>query len=427
MNNIINNITNKIKDQKVIIACSTGVDSCVLLDLCMKAIPNEQIIVAHVNHGVREESKEEESYIKSFCDSHNLILEVDHLTFTTDVNFESNARAYRYNFFTATAEKYQAQYILLAHHANDNLETMLMRFMKKSSLKGYAGIEEETKYQNLILYRPLLKVSRLEIEQYANNNNIKFYNDHTNDELDHLRNRIRLEIVPLLLAENPNLIDAVNYYNESILGAANLLEEKVSEFVNEYVTKKEDSISFKVNDLLKYNDYLMKEILFSLLKPYELSISLINEIIKTIKSKKEKTVTQIKENLNLIKEYGNCIFTNKQLKTTNFSLKITEYGTYQLPNNTSFTVDKNNCYYTAGNKVVCYNIKSMPLLIRPREDGDRIRRKRVNKVTKEVHYYTQKVSDVLTNKKISYLDRLNTLVVTNEQNEVIIIVGLTIS
>ena len=69
----------------------------------------------------------------------------------------------------------------------------------------------------------------------------------------------------------------------------------------------------------------------------------------------------------------------------------------------------------------------MPLLIRPREDGDRIRRKRVNKVTKEVHYYTQKVSDVLTNKKISYLDRLNTLVVTNEQNEVIIIVGLTIS
>jgi tRNA(Ile)-lysidine synthase len=131
MNNIINNITNKIKDQKVIIACSTGVDSCVLLDLCMKAIPNEQIIVAHVNHGVREESKEEESYIKSFCDSHNLILEVAHLTFTTDVNFESNARAYRYNFFTATAEKYQAQYILLAHHANDNLETMLMRLMKK--------------------------------------------------------------------------------------------------------------------------------------------------------------------------------------------------------------------------------------------------------------------------------------------------------
>ena len=65
MNNIINNITNKIKDQKVIIACSTGVDSCVLLDLCMKAIPNERIIVAHVNHGVREESKEEESYIKS--------------------------------------------------------------------------------------------------------------------------------------------------------------------------------------------------------------------------------------------------------------------------------------------------------------------------------------------------------------------------
>ena len=158
----------------------------------MKAIPNEQIIVAHVNHGVREESKEEESYIKSFCDSHNLILEVDHLTFTTDVNFESNARAYRYNFFTATAEKYQAQYILLAHHANDNLETMLMRFMKKSSLKGYAGIEEETKYRNLILYRPLLKVSRLEIEQYANNNNI-------NETIKNINDIINIIIGTLLL------------------------------------------------------------------------------------------------------------------------------------------------------------------------------------------------------------------------------------
>lgn len=427
MNNIISNIKNKVKNQKVIIACSTGVDSCVLLDLCMKALPNEQLIVAHVNHGVRDESKEEENYIKEFCKKYNLTLEVEHLTFSTDSNFESNARKYRYNFFMKLSEKYNVSYILLAHHANDNLETMLMRFIKKSSLKGYAGIEEETQYKNIILYRPLLKVSRLEIEQYANNNNIKFFNDCTNLELDHLRNRIRLEIVPLLLAENPNLIDAVNYYNESILGAANLLEDKVDEFINTYVTKNDQGISFRVNDLLKHNDYLVKEILFSLLKPYELSISMINEIIKTIKSKKDKTITQIKENLNLIKEYGKCLFTNELLNPTSFTLKISECGTYLLPNNITFTVSKNNCYYTAGNKVVCYNITSMPLLIRPREDGDRIRRKRVNKVTKEVHYYTQKVSDVLTNKKISYLDRLNTLVVTNEQNEVLIILGLTIS
>lgn len=427
MNNIINNIKNKIKKDIIIIACSTGVDSCVLLDLCIKALPKEQIIIAHVNHGVRNESIEEEQYIKEFAESNNLTLEVKRLTFLNDTNFENNAREKRYEFFESLANKYNAKYILLAHHANDNLETMLMRFIKKSSLKGYAGIEEETTYHNILIYRPLLKLSRLEIEQYANNNNIKYFIDKTNYESSHLRNRIRNEVVPLLLQENHNLIDAVNYYNESILGAAYLLEEKVNEFKEHFVLISDTFIKFKISDLLKYNDYLIKEILFSLLKPFELSILMINEIIKTIKGTKTKTISQIKENLTLIKEYGYCTFTTHSLKQLDFTLEINDYGTYQLPNNTTLTINKNNCYYTAGNHVVCYNIQSMPLIIRNRKTGDKIKRKKRNKQTQEITYYTQTVSDVLTNKKISYIDRLNTLVVTNKHNEVLIILGLTIS
>ena len=90
-------------------------------------------------------------------------------------------------------------------------------------------------------------------------------------------------------------------------------------------------------------------------------------------------------------------------------------------------VDKNNCYFTTGNSVVCYNSISMPFVIRKRRDGDKIIRKRVNKQTNEVSFYKQKVSDVLTNKKVSYLDRVNTLVVVNESDDVLIILGLTIS
>ena len=129
----------------------------------------------------------------------------------------------------------------------------------------------------------------------------------------------------------------------------------------------------------------------------------------------------------LIKEYGYCTFTTHSLKQLDFTLEINDYGTYQLPNNTTLTINKNNCYYTAGNHVVCYNIQSMPLIIRNRKTGDKIKRKKRNKQTQEITYYTQTVSDVLTNKKISYIDRLNTLVVTNKQDEVIIILGLTIS
>lgn len=427
MNNIVQNIKNKINDSKVIVACSTGVDSCVLLDLCLKALNKNQIIIAHVNHGVRVESIEEESYIKKFAEDNNIECIVERLNISNTANFEMVAREKRYQFFENAAKKYAAQYILLAHHANDNLETMLMRFIKQSSLKGYAGIEEESYFKNLILYRPLLKVSRLEIEEYANNNNIKYFIDKTNSQQDHLRNRIRLDIVPLLMKENPNLIDAVNYYNESILGAAKLLENTVNNFVLNSALINEDIISFKINEFAKLNDYLQKEVLFSLLKPYSLSKSLINELLKLIKGNKQKVVSKLLDNLTFVKEYGNCVFVKKTTDEPEFLLEVKEEGTYNLINNTILEVNKNNCYLKAGNCVVCYNNISVPFTVRTRLDGDKMLRKRVNKKTKEVSYYRQKVSDILTNKKVSYLDRINTLVVTNEQDEVVIILGLTIS
>ena len=427
MNNIILNIKNKIKDSKVIVACSTGVDSCVLLDLCIKALDKSQIIIAHVNHGVRKESEIEESYIKSFAEKNNLTCDIEHLENLNSSNFEMIARTKRYNFFLNLAEKYQAKYILLAHHANDNLETMLMRFIKQSSLKGYAGIEEETKFKEYTIYRPLLKLSRLEIEEYANNNNIKYFTDKTNNEYDHLRNRIRLDIVPLLLKENPSLIDAVNYYNESLLGASLLLEETVNNFIINNTLINKDIIKFSVKDILTLNDYLLKEVLFSLLKPYNLSILQINEIIKIIKSDKQKVVSKLLENLTLVKEYGNCIFIKKQLKEVKINQKIEAEGTYNLLDDIKLTVNKNNCYFTTGNTNLCYNNISLPFTVRTRKDGDKMLRKRINKKTKEVSYYTQKVSDILTNKKVSYLDRINTLVITNELDEVVIILGLTIS
>lgn len=427
MKDIILNIRNKVKNDSVVVACSSGVDSCVLLDLCMKALNKSQIIVAHVNHGVRSESLQEEEYLKQYLEEQNIICEVAHFSFDDMANFENAARSKRYSFFEDVAGKYHAKYILLAHHANDNLETMLMRFIKQSSLKGYAGIEEESFFKDFILYRPLLKISRLEIEDYANNNNIKYFNDITNYEYDHMRNRIRLDVVPLLLKENPNLIEAVNYYSESLLGAANLLEDIVSSYILNNVDEDANVIKFGLNNFLKLSSYLQKEVLFTILKPYGFSRALINELLKIINSDKNKVVSKLLDNLTFVKEYGTCTFIKNMKIVENFYLKVESIGTYELINNAVLEVDKNNCYYKAGKEVVCYNVLSMPFVIRSRRDGDRIRRKRVNKKTKEVSYYTQKVNDVLTNKKISYFDRVNTLVVTNELDEVVIILGLTIS
>ena len=204
MEKIINNLRDKIGNNKVVIACSTGVDSSVLLDITKKALKKEQIIIAHVNHGVRKESNDEETYIRQIAKMENIKLYVEHLDKITN-NFEEEARNKRYQFFISIAKNNNASYILLAHHANDNLETIIMRFLKSSSLKGYAGIEEETFKEGIIIYRPLLKVCKKDIYEYAKLNNIKYFEDETNKENNHFRNRIRNNIVPLLEKENPNL------------------------------------------------------------------------------------------------------------------------------------------------------------------------------------------------------------------------------
>jgi tRNA(Ile)-lysidine synthetase-like protein len=427
MKSVIEQIKKQIKNDSIVIACSTGIDSMVLLDLVFKALPKEQINIAHVNHGLRKESIQEEEYIEKFSKENKLSYFVYHFKFDSLTNFENEARNARYNFFKEVADKTNSKYILLAHHANDNLETIIMRMLKQSSLKGYAGIEQLSIYKNIYLYRPLLKKSRLEIEQYANTNNIKYFNDFTNDQDDYLRNRIRHHIIPHLENENQNLKEAINYFSETLLAANNLVEENVLNFINNNVTKKDNNIFFNISDFNTLNEYLKKETLFTMLKKYSLSTSMINELIKIISSTKDKVVLQINEDLSFIKEYGSCLFTEDETKELEFYLKIEEPGIYNLPNNQILIVEKNKSYFQTGTKTICYNGISMPFIVRSRKDGDKIQRKRTNKETKEVTYYTQKVNDVLTNKKITYLNRIKTLLITNTSDEVIYILGLIIS
>ena len=413
MEKILKTLKNKLKNEKVLIACSTGIDSMVLLDLVMKTLTVDNIVIAHVNHKKREQSEIEEKYITDFSKEHNIKCYIKQLDLIHDGNFQSIARNKRYEFFLEVAEKEQIKYILLAHHADDNLETIIMRFLKSSSIKGYGGIEVESNLKNYILYRPLLKKSKKEIAIYATTNKIKFFEDSSNSELDYTRNRIRHLITPLLLEENPNLYDAVNYYSETILYASEILEkEEVSFIENKIVVNNNNGLTYilKQDDYFNLSNYMKKQILFRLLKKYDLSHKCIEEIIKKISSNKRNLVTQINNNLSLIKEYGNIIFTEKSLEPVKYHKEITEEGIYILPNHTKLEVNKNNCNFITSNGNLCSNMKSLPIIIRNREVGDKLNNKLV--------------SDIITSKKIPYLDKKDILLMCDSENNVITILGL---
>ncbi len=413
MEKVIKNLREKLNNEKVLVACSTGVDSMVLLHLVIQALPTTQIVVAHVNHQKRAQSEIEEAYIKDFCEQHNIKCYVMRLEHIDDGNFQSIARNKRYQFFEDIARIENIKYILLAHHANDNLETIIMRLLKSSSLKGYGGIEKETIYHNLILYRPLLELPKAEIKEYAIINNIKYYEDSSNGELDYTRNRIRHLITPILLEENPNLYNAINYYSQTVLNANEMIEKEEIAFIKDkiMVNNKNGIITSKLllNDYLELSLFMRRQVIFRLLKKYNLSHQCIEDIEKKILSQKTNIISQINPDLAFIKEYGSIIFTEESITPIKYRQQINNEGTYDLPNNGKLIISKNNCNFITPRKELCYNIERLPVIIRNREPGDKI----ANKL----------VSDFLTKYKIPYLIKKDILLLCDEDNKILAVLG----
>lgn len=413
MKKVIDELRLKLNNEKVIVTCSCGVDSIVLLHLTMKALQSSNIIVAHVNHNKREESITEQKYIEDFCNKNHLKLEVLVLPKKYDGNFQEWARNKRYEFFENVAKENNAKYILLAHHANDNIETILMRILKTSSLKGYAGMEKCVEQNGLYIYRPLLNTPKSKIEEFAKINNIKYFEDSSNETDDYTRNRIRHHIVPLLLEENPSLYSSFEKYSQTILSANKLLEKVKLEFIENKVSVNNNDIKFNISDLLELDEDIRIHVLFRVLKKYNLSRVCIDEIYKQIISNKNNIVTSFSNSLSMIKEYGYVLFTDKSVSIDEVDIKIENEGSFIINDCLSIIVDKNICYFKAPKTTLWYNIESLPIVVRNRRNGDKIKLKSG----------TKSVSDFLTNKKVPYMQRKDTLVLCDEFNNVLHILG----
>lgn len=419
MKEIINLLKEKIQLNNFVLCCSTGADSMCLLDLCEKAGLNKQMIIAHVNHNVREQSALEETFIKDFANRREIRIVTKSLTFENLNNFEEVARNKRYEFFDEVACQFNAKFVLLAHNADDNLETIIMRFLKSSSLKGYAGIEKEVNLSNYVILRPLLNISKNTIYEYNKNNGVTYFEDATNATDDHLRNRIRKYITPVLLKENPNLYEAVENYSNSLFGANSLLEKEKISFVKTYVQNVDNDIVFEYKYLLEKDEYLRKQILFRILRRYMFSIDVIDSILTILESDNNKIISKIAKDVTLIKEYGFVTFTNKLIEIEQFRLEITKDGSYDLPFNQKIDVNKNICNLHTNEGDMWYNINSLPIVIRTRIDGDKMIR------NSKKGTYVQSVSNILTNKKVPTLKRIK-LLVLEENGNITSILGLKI-
>lgn len=188
---------------RVIVGVSGGPDSMCLLHMLnsIKERYGLSLAVAHINHCLRgEEADEDEEFVMNYCktveiDFYSTRVDVEGYAKKNSLSCEAAGREVRYNFFRELMKKLNAQKIALAHNANDTAETILMRIIRGTGIEGLTGIKP---VRDEIFVRPLINLSREEIERYCRDNNISVRIDRTNMENIYARNKIRLELIPYI-------------------------------------------------------------------------------------------------------------------------------------------------------------------------------------------------------------------------------------
>ncbi len=197
----------------LILAVSGGPDSMAMLSWYASRSLSFPLMVAHVHHGLREESDEEEVLVSEYCKA----LKIPFRIFRTNVKkslkkgetVESAARRLRYSFFCSLAKETGASHIATAHTKDDQCETILLHLIHGAGPKGLCGILPKRKEQDVTLIRPLLGCTKEELLRYCDQHAIPYAMDSSNQDLSYTRNRIRHEILPSMEQINPKLKDAL--------------------------------------------------------------------------------------------------------------------------------------------------------------------------------------------------------------------------
>lgn len=215
-------------NENIVVAVSGGADSMCLLSFLYSVkskLKINRLIAAHVNHNIRgDEAKRDEEFVKSFCELRGIPFElldadVPKIADSMKCGTEEAARRVRYDYFKELSEKYNAL-VATAHNADDNAETVIYNLVRGSGLKGLCGIPPKRDY----IIRPLIEVTRHEIEHYCDENGLEYITDSTNLSDEYTRNKIRHNVLPVLRLINPSL-------ENTITNTSSMLRED-SDFLN---------------------------------------------------------------------------------------------------------------------------------------------------------------------------------------------------
>lgn len=402
-----------LRGKKLLIAISGGLDSVVLRNLLSSL--NFDISLAHCNFQLREKASDldEEFVVNLSQKSSNQIFikkfNTEEYCKENKLSTQIAARELRYNWFKELVKEHQFNYILTAHHADDNLETFLINLTRGSGLEGFTGIPK----MNENIVRPLLPFSRDEILEYAKENTIEWREDASNASTKYVRNKIRHQVIPILKEINPSLLSSFEKTIKNLQESQQIVDDKIEE-VSLKIIETENNISkINIDKIQQLSN--PKAYLYQFLKDY--NFTEWNDVYNL-----------------LIAQSGKQVFskTHRLLKNRDFLILSKKTGATFIADEMSFNIDENQSEITnpihltleevkektIENKQAIYLDKDLlkyPLRVRKWQNGD--------------YFYPtgmqgkKKLSKFFKDEKLSLIEKENTWLLCNAENEIVWVIN----
>ncbi|BAP33555.1 putative tRNA(Ile)-lysidine synthetase [Chryseobacterium sp. StRB126] len=408
----LENLIHQPENHSYLLAVSGGADSMVLASLFQDLRDEKQNLyssfqVAHINYKLRgEDSDLDQKVVQDFCEKNHIrfhLYEVSGKDKKPENSIQLWARELRYAFFKEIQEKEKLQFLVTAHHLNDQLETFIINLSKAAGINGLSGIPANDNH----ILRPLLSFSKQEIYQFAEKNKIEFREDLSNKKSDYLRNKIRNEIVPKLQETNDHFLENFKRSSFYLNQTKDFVQKQIQEIENKLTVFNKTHKILSKEKLGQENDFVK----FEILKKYGFNQE--EEIPKIFKA--ENNSSFFSKDYQLIVNRDELIFfdINKKIENTNEILLIDHFDFSE--NQISINLQDSMEDIDGINKNMEWNFDAaklqFPLRLRKQLDGDEF-------------YPTgfsgkKKVSKFFRDEKLSILARQKIWILSDSNNSVL--------
>ncbi|SEC38087.1 tRNA lysidine(34) synthetase TilS [Paenibacillus sp. GP183] len=448
--NLLEQVERRIKEHKllaqgdaVVVAVSGGPDSVALLHILFLLSERHdwKLAAAHVNHQFRgEESDSEAVFVANLAQKWGIPCEVAKIDVPayieqTSLNAQTAAREKRYEFLHAVARQYSAKSIALAHHADDQAETILMRLIRGTGPSGLTGMQELRQEKKVELIRPFLRIYKSDIEQHCLQYGLSFCRDSSNELRKYFRNQIRLDVMPLLRSYNDQLPESLNRLAEMMQAEDDYMESAARQFFTEQVTIESRGVLFSRQPFARLHVALQRRLIKLILDYLASGVEKIDftrvELLRNaiLQEQTSNLKLDINEHFCLVREYDSIRFQASQTAVGAYAYPIVlEDAELRIPEAGMKLIIKE-----CGSKEMTVDVfpvstpldseaffdldqLELPLVVRSRAAGDRMQPYGLNG--------TKKVKDMFIDAKIPPSQRDAIPLIVDAKGQVLWIPGL---